>query len=190
MRNFTFSTFPQMIAPVSLIGKSHGFLRPARIWALGLGLLMCSGAFAQSFPSSNKCTSKDLDLVETMFAGDMQNSLLPGNRKVQMTISNRTNSDRRSFALWGKMKRYDGDGHLLGSENVFFCVDSVKRNSTADLTAKNQVYFGQDQRIVISDIYTAWSSAGTNQNCDYLSLNTAKISPSCQWRDKIGRAHV
>lgn len=144
-----------------------------------------SAATAQTFPSPSKCASKDLDLIETMLRGQSDNSLLPGNRKMKMTITNKTTSDRRSFGLWATLKRYDINGVMKSSQRVFFCVDSVKKNTTLDLFAKDSLYYGADESIVLSNVYTAWSSANGTENCDYLFANTSKIAPNCSYRDSI-----
>jgi hypothetical protein len=98
---------------------------------------------------------------------------------MQLTVANKTTSDRRSFSVWGTLKRYDISGALVGTQSVFFCVDSVKKNSTMTLKAKDSVYFGTDQELVLTNIYTAWSSAKGTENCDYLFTNSSKISPNC-----------
>lgn len=144
-----------------------------------------TAAQAQTFPAPSKCTSKDLDLIEAMLRGQSDNSLLPGNRKMKMTITNKTASDRRSFGLWATLKRYDVNGVLKTSQKVYFCVDSVKKNQTVDLFAKDSLYYGTDESIVLSGVYTAWSSANGTENCDYLFTNTSKIAPNCSFRDSL-----
>ena len=156
--------------------------------AIVLSLLFVSyGSYAQTFPSSSNCASKDLDLIETLLMGATSGSLSPGNRKMQLTVANKTTSDRRSFSVWGTLKRYDISGALVGTQSVYFCVDSVKKNSTMTLKAKDSVYFGADQELILTNIYTAGSSAKGTENCDYLFTNSSKISPNCA---EIGRAHV
>ncbi|MFM2145773.1 MAG: hypothetical protein RL732_609 [Bacteroidota bacterium] len=142
-------------------------------------LAFTASSLAQTFPAPNNCASKDLDLIETLLMGATTGSVSPGNRKMQLTVANKTTSDRRSFSVWGTLKRYDISGALVGTQNVYFCVDSVKKNATMTLKAKDSVYFGADQELVLTNIYTAWSSAKGTENCDYLFTNSSKISPNC-----------
>ena len=70
-------------------------------------LAFTASSFAQTFPAPSNCASKDLDLIETLLMGATSGSLSPGNRKMQLTVANKTTSDRRSFSVWGTLKRYD-----------------------------------------------------------------------------------
>lgn len=144
-----------------------------------LATFFLSAASAQTFPLASNCASKDVDLVETILKGQSENSLLPGNRKMYLTLANKSTSDRRSYGLWAKMNRYDLNGVLKSSSNVFFCVDSVKKGSTLTLAAKDSLYYGADESIELTNIYTAWSAANGKEDCNYLSANTSKISPNC-----------
>ncbi|MFM7838463.1 MAG: hypothetical protein ACKO6K_02760, partial [Chitinophagaceae bacterium] len=151
-----------------------------------LGVVLLSGSVrAQTFPSTSKCISKDLDLIESIMRGQSENSLLPGNRKMVLTVNNKTTSDRRAYVLWGTMKRYDINGTLKATQKVSFCVDSVKKSTTLSLFARDSIYYGQDEAIVVSGIYTGWSTSTGSETCEYLTANTSKISPSCQYRDSV-----
>ena len=169
MRNFTRSTNP--VERLILVFLSVIFLGNV--------------ASAQTFPGSTKCTSKELAMIESMLRGSSDNSLSPGNRKFLLQINNTTTSDRRSFAVWATLNRYDINGVLKGSTKTFFCVDSVKKSTTSSLFSRDSLYYGKDERITISNLYTAWSSASGGENCDWLYANSAKISPGCLWRDSV-----
>ena len=135
-------------------------------------LAISSTATAQTFPTN--CSSKDLDAIETILQGSTANSLMPGNRKISLTVANKTTSDRRSFVMWAKMNRYDVNGNLKESRNIAFGVDSVKKNSTMTLTSKDSLYFGGDDLIELTNIYTAWSGKNTD-DITYL-LNKVDMS--------------
>ncbi|MFM7838142.1 MAG: hypothetical protein ACKO6K_01135, partial [Chitinophagaceae bacterium] len=139
----------------------------------------------QSFPAPGKCTSQDLILTEAIINGDQLSVLEPGHRKAQLTVENKSTSDRRSFALWGTLNRFDSYGVWQSAESVFLCVDSVRKNSTLNLFAGNSIYYNPDEILTISNYYTAWSSASGRENCEYLLANTAKIAPACWWGEKI-----
>jgi hypothetical protein len=139
---------------------------------------------AQTFPSSTNCSSKELDLLETILRGSTENSLAPGNRKFSMTVANKGTSDKRAYVLWAKMNRYDINGVLKESRNVAFGVDSVKKGTTMTLTSKDSLYFGTDDMIELTNIYTAWSAKST-EDITYLMNNTSKIAPNCAVKNPI-----
>ncbi|MFM7840032.1 MAG: hypothetical protein ACKO6K_10720, partial [Chitinophagaceae bacterium] len=169
MRNFTRSTNP--VERLILVFLSVIFLGNV--------------ASAQTFPASSKCTSKELAMIESMLRGSSDNSLSPGNRKFLLQINNTTTSDRRSFAVWATLNRYDINGVLKGSTKTFFCADSVKKSTTSSVFSRDSLFYGQDERITISNLYTAWSSANGQENCDWLFANSGRISPGCLWRDSV-----
>jgi uncharacterized protein (DUF2141 family) len=137
---------------------------------------------AQTFPTN--CSSKDLDAIEAILQGGAVNSLLPGNRKISLTIANKTTSDRRAFVMWAKMNRYDINGVLKETRNIAFGVDSVKKSATMTLTSRDSLYFGTDDMIELTNIYTAWSSK-TTDDITYLLNNSSKIAPNCAVKNPI-----
>ncbi|MFM2145774.1 MAG: hypothetical protein RL732_610, partial [Bacteroidota bacterium] len=139
-------------------------------------------AAAQSFPSN--CSSKDLDAIETILEGSTPNSLLPGNRRIKLTIANKSASDRRAFVMWAKMNRYDINGVLKESRNIAFGVDSVKKNTTMTLTSRDSLYFGGEDLIELTNIYTAWSGKSTD-DITYLLNNSSKIAPNCAVKNPV-----
>jgi hypothetical protein len=139
-------------------------------------------AAAQSFPSN--CSSKDLDAIETILEGSTPNSLLPGNRRIKLTIANKSASDRRAFVMWAKMNRYDINGVLKESRNIAFGVDSVKKNTTMTLTSRDSLYFGGEDLIELTNIYTAWSGKNTD-DITYLLNNSSKIAPNCAVKNPV-----
>lgn len=147
--------------------------------------MITSVAQAQSFPTSNNCASKDLDLIETILRSNTENSLWSGNRKMMLTVTNKTGNDRKSFALWGNLKRYDITGNLKSVTPVFFCVDTVKKYATASLAAKDSLYYVEGEELVLTNIYTAWSSTKKQESCTWMASNTSNISPNCAVRDSI-----
>ena len=145
-------------------------------------LAISSTASAQTFPTN--CSSKDLDAIETILQGSTANSLMPGNRKISLTIANKTTSDRRAFVMWAKMNRYDINGNLKESRNIAFGVDSVKKSTTMTLTSRDSLYFGTDDMIELTNIYTAWS-AKTTDDITYLLNNSSKIAPNCAVKSPV-----
>jgi hypothetical protein len=145
-------------------------------------LAISSTASAQTFPTN--CSSKDLDAIETILQGSTANSLMPGNRKISLTIANKSTSDRRAFVMWAKMNRYDINGVLKESRNIAFGVDSVKKSSTMTLTSRDSLYFGTDDMIELTNIYTAWS-AKTTDDITYLLNNSSKIAPNCAVKNPV-----
>ena len=141
-----------------------------------------SSLVAQTFPTN--CSSKDLDAIEAILQGGTVNSLSPGNRKISLTIANKTTSDRRAFVMWAKMNRYDINGVLKESRNISFGVDSVKKSTTMTLTSRDSLYFGTDDMIELTNIYTAWS-AKTTDDITYLLNNSSKIAPNCAVKNPL-----
>ncbi|MFM7838737.1 MAG: hypothetical protein ACKO6K_04160, partial [Chitinophagaceae bacterium] len=138
-------------------------------------LIFAAATQAQTFPTKNNCASKDLDLIETVLRSSTgENNLSSGNRKVFMNVTNRTGNDRRSFSMWGNLNRYDINGALKSTTKIFLCVDSVKKYSTALLPNRDSLYYTEGEELLISDIYTAWSSSKGSENCDWLVANSAK----------------
>ena len=140
---------------------------------------------AQIFPPASSCSSKELDWLEGLLQADNGVATSAGNRKMRLTVSNKTTSDRRSFAVWGKLNRYDSYGKLKSTQPIFLCADSVRKNSTVTLPTKDSIFYGADEIVEISNIYFAWSSATGKENCDFLYANSANIAPRCAVRDRV-----
>ena len=178
--------------PVSDLGKQTGFAKGfsfshflRSVFVAALFSWFSLNVSGQTFPAPGKCTSQDLILTEAIINGDQLSVLEPGNRKAQLTVENKSTSDRRSFALWGTLNRFDSYGVWQSAESVFLCVDSVRKNSTLNLFSGNSIYYNPDEILTISNYYTAWSSSSGRENCDYLLANTSKIAPACWWGGKI-----
>jgi len=168
----------------AMVGKIHllsGSAKQLLTVVLAIFAISSTG-LAQTFPTN--CSSKELELIETSLRGSTENSLAPGNRKFSMTITNKGTTDKRSYVLWAKMNRYDINGVLKETRNVAFGVDSVRKNSTMTLTAKDSLYFGDGDMIELTNVYTAWSSKNTD-DITYLMNNTTKIAPNCAVRNPI-----
>lgn len=149
--------------------------------------LGCSTTFAQfNLPSEKRCTSKDLELVDAkLTGGDRCNSCTAGNtvtRTLTLSINNTTGSNRTSFAFWGTLERYNGNT-LASSELINGCnstplpgnTSAVPPNTTTDLDF-NQITYICGQRLIITNLFLAWTSAADNASCP---LESSKIAPKC-----------
>ncbi|WP_348813562.1 T9SS type A sorting domain-containing protein [Flavobacterium maritimum] len=157
-----------------------------------LFFLLClsfSNTFAQTtttFPSPDRCTSKDLELVSaTLTGGDACNSCTPDSeltRTLTLGINNKTGSKRTAFAFWGTLERTDSDGNVT-TEAISRCSDATPIPPTGPLPA---VYTGGNfgtityecgSSLRLVDLYLAWTDASPKSTC--ASLNSATISPKC-----------
>jgi hypothetical protein len=149
--------------------------------------LSSSAAFAQvNLPDAKRCTSKDLQLVEArLTGGDPCNSCTPGStvtRTLTLSINNTTGSNRTSFAFWGTLERYNGTT-LASSEPISGCNSTpVPPNASAvppnTITSLNfgSVTYTCGQRLIITNLFLAWTSAADNASCP---LESSKIAPKC-----------
>jgi len=152
-----------------------------------------SSAFAQALPNEKRCTSKDLELVEAVLTGgNACNSCTEGateTRTLTLSINNTTGSNRTSFAFWGTLNRYV-DGVLVGDpESISGCNSTPLAGNTSalppnTLTSLNfgNVTYVCGQRLVITNLYLAWTSATDNASCP---LDPSKIAPKCGIRPSI-----
>lgn len=149
--------------------------------------LSSSTAFAQvNLPDAKRCTSKDLELVEArLTGGDPCNSCEANTivtRTLTLSINNTTGSNRTSFAFWGTLERYNGTT-LASSEPISGCNSTpVPPNTSAlppnQITSLNfgNVTYTCGQRLVITNLFLAWTSAADNAACP---LEPSKIAPKC-----------
>ncbi|MFV8347673.1 T9SS type A sorting domain-containing protein [Flavobacterium sp. ZB4P13] len=144
-------------------------------------------AFAQvNLPDAKRCTSKDLQLVEAkLTGGDACNSCTTGTtvtRTLTLSINNTTGSNRTSFAFWGTLERYNGNT-LASSQPISGCnstplpgnTSAVPPNTITDLDF-NQITYTCGQRLIITNLFLAWTSAADNASCP---LESSKIAPKC-----------
>jgi hypothetical protein len=172
-------------APISF---QHGFGNVTRSLLLSLFFFLgFSTAFAQfNLPSEKRCTSKDLELVEArLTGGDACNSCTTGatvTRTLTLSINNTTGSNRTSFAFWGTLERYNGNT-LVSSAPINGCnstplpgnTSAVPPNTITDLDF-NQITYTCGQRLIITNLFLAWTSAADNASCP---LESSKIAPKC-----------
>lgn len=149
--------------------------------------LSSSVAFAQvNLPDAKRCTSKDLQLVEArLTGGDPCNSCEANTtvtRTLTLSINNTTGSNRTSFAFWGTLERYNGTT-LASSEPISGCNSTpVSPNTSAvppnTITSLNfgSVTYTCGQRLIITNLFLAWTSAADNASCP---LESSKIAPKC-----------
>ncbi|MFV8270447.1 hypothetical protein ACNQGP_11015 [Flavobacterium sp. GT2N3] len=151
-----------------------------------INYLGAATAFSQVFPDPKRCTSKDLQLVEArLTGGDPCNSCTPGNtvtRTLTLSINNTTGSNRTSFAFWGTLERYNGTT-LVSADLISGCNSTPLPGNEAavppnQITALNfgSVTYLCGQRLVITNLYLAWTSAADNASCP---LEPSKIAPKC-----------
>ena len=183
MRMF-FHPFVQVSSPMHV--RRRPFLPSILSVLLFIFILNTFQAGAQTFPPASSCTSKDLDMLEVLLQNERPElDHQSGRRQLKLTVTNKTGVDRKSFTVWGTLQRFDNYGNLRSSEPVFMCVDSARKNSTLTLPAKDSLFYAEDETLLITNIYTAWSSASSNENCDFLKTNTTKIAPRCAVKDSI-----
>ncbi|WP_413998938.1 T9SS type A sorting domain-containing protein [Flavobacterium sp. W1B] len=148
--------------------------------------LSSSTAFAQvALPEAKRCTSKDLQLVEArLTGGDACNSCTAGDvtRTLTLSINNTTGSNRTSFAFWGTLERYNGTT-LVFSGPISGCNSTPLPGNTSALPPNkitdldfNQITYTCGERLVITNLFLAWTSAADNASCP---LESSKIAPKC-----------
>jgi len=146
-------------------------------------------AFAQvavNLPSEKRCTSKDLELVGARLfdQGECINCETGADvtRTLILSIKNTTGSNRTSFAFWGILDKYE-NGLVVSSTLIKGCnsdpvppnTSAVPPNTITDLPF-DQIAYKCGQRLVIRNLYLAWTSAADNASCP---LEPSKIAPKC-----------
>jgi hypothetical protein len=145
-----------------------------------------SSLFAQVLPDAKRCTSKDLVLVDAVLTGgNACNSCTEGTtvtRTLTLAINNTTGSNRTSFAFWGTLNRYSDDV-LVSTAPINGCNSTPLPGNTSALPPNTitsldfgQVTYECGQRLVITNLYLAWTSAADNASCP---LDSSKIAPKC-----------
>ncbi|HEU4790047.1 MAG TPA: SprB repeat-containing protein, partial [Flavobacterium sp.] len=166
----------------------EGIGKVTRSLLLSLLFFLCfSTAFAQlNLPNEKRCTSKDLELVGArLFDQGECIECETGDgvtRTLILSIKNSTGSNRTSFAFWGILDKIDSDGTInsfpitgCNSKAVPPNTSAVPPNTTTDLEF-NDISYICGQRLVIRNLYLAWTSAADNASCP---LDPSKIAPKC-----------
>ncbi|MFV8373667.1 T9SS type A sorting domain-containing protein [Flavobacterium sp. LB2P74] len=120
-----------------------------------------------------------------MTGGDPCNSCVANatvTRTLTLSINNTTGSNRTSFAFWGTLERYNGTT-LASSEPISGCnstpvppnVSALPPNTITSLNFGNVTYTC-GQRLIITNLFLAWTSAADNASCP---LEPSKIAPKC-----------
>ena len=148
-----------------------------------------STAIAQTtttFPSPDRCTSKDLELVSaTLTGGDACNSCTPGSnvtRTLTLGINNKTGSSRTAFAFWGTLEITHSNG-IVETTPISRCSDSTPIPPTGPLPAAytggsfGTITYQCGDALRLINLYLAWTDASPKSTCS--SLNSATISPKC-----------
>lgn len=146
---------------------------------------------AQTFPPATSCTSKDLELISATLPAPAANPCqCSGTRNLMLGIRNKTGSTRTSFALWGTLKRFNAAGEQVDDNGIkttagtpiFACANQVKANSDNQLQATSgltSITVRCGESLVIENLYLAWTTANSNETCDFLRTNTATLNPKC-----------
>lgn len=147
--------------------------------------------YAQTFPPPNSCTSKDLELISATLPAPIEYPCkCDGTRRLVLGVRNKTGSARTAFALWGTLKRYNAKGEQVDENGnlttvgttIFACAGPIKANSDNFLPATSgnvDISVSCGQTLEIVNLYLAWTTANSNETCDFLKNNTANISPKC-----------
>ena len=162
-------------------------LTPSAVLSCMIGLLLSSGVFAQTFPSPDACTSKDLELISATLPPPANDPCqCSGTRTLVLGIRNKTGSTRTSFALWGTLKRYDSDGNEIGTGTaIFACAGPVAKNSDNFLPTTTQITINCGETLEIINLFLAWTSASPNETCTTLENSPSTINPKCGTLPKI-----
>lgn len=156
---------------------------------VSLSFVGLSTAVAQTtttFPSSDRCTSKDLELVSaTLTGGEACTSCLPGDdltRTLTLGINNKTGSSRTAFAFWGTLEITSSTG-IVTTTTISRCSDTSPIPPTGPLPA---VYTGGDfgtitykcgDALKLTNLYLAWTDASPKSTCE--SIKSSNINPKC-----------
>ena len=150
------------------------------------GLMLSSNVLAQNFPSPNRCTSKDLELVSASITGTGCVTCIAGaplTSDLTIVINNSTGSVRTSFAFWGTLTINNADGSFSSSRPITGCVGPVPSNaitpfSSATSSGLPKVTYTCGQSLTITSLYLAWTDAAdnTNRQCP---LEPSGIAPKC-----------
>jgi hypothetical protein len=183
----------------------------ALLWRTALLLLvvlMFSNAlYAQQepLPSSDRCTSKDLELVRARLLVDACQKCDPGElitAPLELTIFNKTSSLRRAFSVWGNIVITDASGqvtyeaYIKGCEgpiakngNTSIPFDVVLVNEITNLTTSGSGLTGTEityecgSTITLTKLFLAWTDASPNSTCATVQSNL--IAPKCGTLDAI-----
>jgi len=132
-----------------------------------------------TFPSSNSCTSKDLELVgAAITGGDACNSCEPNTkvtRTLTLSINNTTKSTRTSFAFWGTLVRTSAAGVVTRSP-ISGCNGPIERGIVNHIDY-GEVTYDCGDAIKITDLFLAWTDASDKSAC--ATINSATINPKC-----------
>ncbi|MBC5774013.1 T9SS type A sorting domain-containing protein [Pontibacter sp. KCTC 32443] len=163
-----------------------------------LTLIATTNTYAQvNLPPAERCTSKDLELVEAFLSGSdecvaCEEGELLDPQSLNLSIDNKTGSTRTSFAFWGTLEVYNSDGELDESVSLTGCNGPIVADTITTLpfsvieTDEPSDYINNSGQIVIecgqtlklTGLFLAWTDAADNTN-RVCPLNPAKIAPKC-----------
>jgi hypothetical protein len=144
-------------------------------------VLFVSTTFSQTtttFPSPDRCTSKDLTLVGAALTGSGCNSCTGVEaltRTLTLSINNTTSSTRTSFAFWGTLEITHADGSITTS-SISGCNGPILKNQVNALPYGSINYICGDA-LKIKNLFLAWTDAAPGSTC--ASINSATINPKC-----------
>lgn len=142
-----------------------------------LALFSYTGLNAQNLPPADRCTSKDLELVNaSIVEPGVDCECTSGLRTLRLTINNKTGSTRTSFAAWGTLVV---NGNPASATPIFACGGPLPPKSITEVVTETQINYTCGTTLKITDLFLAWTSASPNETCDVLENNPAGISPKC-----------
>jgi hypothetical protein len=153
----------------------------AALWLMAF-LLLSTTSFAQTLPSADRCTSKDLELVRARLDLPKCFACTPGQtitRTLLLSIDNKTGSTRTSFAFWGTLVIRNADGTIASSTSASGCNGPIPSNSVTELpflVNGGQITFTCGQTLQLTNLFLAWTDASPKSTCP---LNSALIAPKC-----------
>lgn len=150
---------------------------------LGSSLEVSSQTPSTTYPniSTSSCTSKDLELVAAYLEGSDSCAPAAGNKKLFLKINNKTGSTRTSFAFWGYLHK----NNETTAQLIYACVNGVPPNDTTTLETNSTIDYQIGDKLVIKQLFLAWTSASPNQTCAVLAANPNGISPKCGTLDSL-----
>ncbi|MFV5693795.1 hypothetical protein ACM55K_17365, partial [Flavobacterium sp. LT1R49] len=168
--------------------RKRYFLNRSVLLFLLISFFGFTTAVAQNLPPASSCTSGDLILLDATLppnAGeDVCGNCTTGSttaitRTLYLSINNKTGSLRTSFRFWGTLKIYNADGTLkIATPAITMCGGPIQP-SIINKIAVGEISYLCGERIELTDLFLAWSTSNKKEDCAWMLVNSATISPKC-----------
>jgi hypothetical protein len=137
----------------------------------------------QTLPAASSCTSKDLELVGASLP--VGSACTPsGTFNLNLSINNKTGSERTAFALWGTLVRTSASG-VVTEESIVACAGPIPKSKISTLVSDVNITLAAGETLVLKDLFLAWTTSNNKEDCNFLKNNPGTISPKCGTQPSI-----